>query len=73
MPIWMPLLNLPVVKGSSYEKVKEFYEKASQSFDALETLGKSDMLKGFVLSTLNKLPNINQIWCTQIMNGKAGS
>ncbi len=52
------IVNLPVVKGSSYEKVKEFYEKASQSFDALETLGKSDMLKGFVLSTLNKLPNI---------------
>ena len=47
-----------VVKGSSYEKVKEFYEKASQSFDALETLGESDMLKRFVLSTLNKLPSI---------------
>ena len=33
------IVNLQVVKGSSYEKVKEFYEKASQSFDALQTLG----------------------------------
>ena len=52
------IVNLQVVKGSSYEKVKEFYEKASKSFDALQTLGQADMLKGFVLSTLNKLPNI---------------
>ena len=52
------IVSLQVVKGSSYEKVKEFYEKASQSFDALQTLGQADMLKGFVLSTLNKLPNI---------------
>ena len=52
------IVNLQVVKGSSYEKVKEFYEKASQSYDALQTLKQADMLKGFVLSTLNKLPNI---------------
>lgn len=52
------IVNLEVVKGSSYEKVKEFYEKVSQSYDALETLGQAEMLKGFVLSTLNKLPQI---------------
>ena len=40
------------------EKVQEFYDKLTRSYDALETLGESEMLKGFVLTTLNKLPHI---------------
>ena len=35
-----------------------FYEQLFKNFDALQTLEESDMLKGFVLTTLNKLPQI---------------
>ena len=52
------IVNLQVVKGSNYERVTEFYEKVSRNYDALQTLGEADMLKGFVMSTLNKLPHI---------------
>ena len=38
--------------------MREFYEKLSKNFDALQTLGEGEMLKGFVLSTLNKLPQV---------------
>ena len=52
------IINLPVTRGSNYERVREFYEKLSKNFDALKTLGEGEMLKGFVLSTLNKLPQV---------------
>ena len=52
------IVNLPLTKGTSVEKVQEFYDKLTRSYDALETLGESEMLKGFVLTTLNKLPHI---------------
>ena len=52
------IVNLPVVRGSSYNKVHEFYGSLSNSHDALQTLGEADMLKGFVLTSLNKLPDI---------------
>ena len=52
------IINLPVIRGSNYERIREFYEKLSKNFDALQTLGEGEMLKGFVLSTLNKLPQI---------------
>lgn len=45
------IINLPVTRGSNYERVCEFYEKLSKNFDALQTLGEGEMLKGFVLST----------------------
>ena len=51
------IVNLQVVKGSNYERVTEFYEKVCRNYDALQTLGEADMLKGFVMSTLNKLPH----------------
>ena len=52
------IINLPVTRGSNYERVREFYEKLSKNYDALQTLGEGEMLKGFVLSTLNKLPQV---------------
>ena len=52
------IINLPVTRGSNYERVREFYEKLSKNFDVLQTLGEGEMLKGFVLSTLNKLPQV---------------
>ena len=52
------IINLPVVRGASYNKVHEFYESLSRSYDALQTLGEGSILKGLVLPALNKLPNI---------------
>ena len=54
----MEEINLPVTRGSNYERVREFYKKLSKNFDALQTLGEGEKLKGFVLSTLNKLPQV---------------
>ena len=52
------ITNLPLTKCTSEEKVQEFYDKLTRSYDALETLGESEMLKGFLLTTLNKLHQI---------------
>ncbi|XP_068757472.1 uncharacterized protein [Montipora capricornis] len=52
------IINLPMTRGSNYERMREFYEKLSKNFDALQTLGEGEMLKGFVLSTINKLPQV---------------
>ena len=52
------IINLPVVRGSNYAKIQEFYEKVSKNYDALLTMGEADMLRGFVISTLNKLPHV---------------
>ena len=41
------IVNLPVVKGSSYLKIHEFYESVSRNYDALLTMGKADMLQGW--------------------------
>ena len=49
-------VNLPVVTGSNYLKIQEFYESVSRNYDALLSMGEADMLRGFVMSTLNKLP-----------------
>ena len=52
------IVNLDTVKGSSYEKVLAFYEKLSRNYDALQTLGEHTKLDGFVMCTLNKLPQV---------------
>jgi hypothetical protein len=49
---------LDIVRGSSYEKVQSFYEKLSVSYDALQTLDEHTKLDGFVMCTLNKLPQV---------------
>ena len=51
-------VNLPVIKGSNYLKIQEFYESASRNLYALLTMGEADMLRGFVMSTLNKIPQV---------------
>ena len=48
-------VNLPVVTGSNYLKIQEFYKSANRNYDALLSMGEADMLRGFVMSTLNKL------------------
>ena len=52
------IINLTPVRGHNYEKVQDFYEKLSKNFDALQTLGESEKLSGFVMTTINKLPHI---------------
>ena len=52
------MVNLPVIKGSSYLKIQEFYDSVSRNYDALLTMGEADMLRGFVMSTLNKIPQV---------------
>ena len=42
------IINLTPVKGSSFEKVREFYEVLSKNYDALQTLGEADMLRGIL-------------------------
>ena len=52
------IINLPLVKGTNYDRVLDFYEKLSKNFDALVTLGEGDKLSGFVMTTINKLPQV---------------
>ena len=52
------IINLTPVKGNSYDKVRDFYETLSKNLDALQTLGEEDMLRGFVMTTLKKLPQV---------------
>jgi len=52
------IINLTPVRGSNYSKVQEFYEKLSKNFDALLMLEEGEKLHGFVLATLNKLPQV---------------
>ena len=52
------IVTLPVIKGSNYLKIQEFYESVSRNYDALLTMGEADMLRGFVMSTINKIPQV---------------
>ena len=52
------IINLPTVRGTNHGKVQEFYDKLSNNYDALQTLGEGGKLQGFVMSTLNKLPHV---------------
>ena len=52
------IVNLPVIKGSNYLKNQEFYESVSRNYDALLTMGEADMLRGLVMSTLNKIQQV---------------
>ena len=52
------IVNLPVIKGSNYLKIQEFYESVSRNYAALLTVGEADMIRGFVMSTLNKIPQV---------------
>jgi hypothetical protein len=52
------IVNLAVVKGHNCMKIQEFYEALSRNYGALLTLGEADMLEGFVMTTVNKLPQV---------------
>ena len=40
------IANLPVIKGSNYLKIQEFYESVSRNYDALLTMGEADIRRG---------------------------
>ena len=44
--------------GETKKWVQTLYDQLSKSFDALQTLEESHLLKGFVLTTLNKRPQV---------------
>ena len=50
--------SLTPVRGSNYRKVREFYEKLSKNFDALQTLEEGEKVHGLVMATLNKLSQV---------------
>ena len=52
------IINLTPVKGNIFDKVRDFYESLSKNYDGLQTLGEADMLKGFVMTTIRKLPQV---------------
>ena len=52
------MVNLVAVKGSSYERILDFYESLSKNYDALQTLGEHEKLDEFVMCTINKLPHV---------------
>ena len=52
------IINLQTVRGRNYDKVCQFYETLCKKYDALQTLGEEAMLKGLVVSTLSKLPQV---------------
>ena len=52
------IINIPTVRGSNYIKMQEFYETVSKNHDVLLTLGEANMLRGFVMATLDKLPQV---------------
>ncbi|XP_028415672.1 uncharacterized protein LOC114539136 [Dendronephthya gigantea] len=52
------IINLETVRGSSHDRVQVFYEKLSRNYDALRTLDEHAKLDGFVMCTLNKIPQV---------------
>ena len=40
------IANLPVIKGSNYLKIQEFYESVSRNYDAFLTMGEADIRRG---------------------------
>ena len=46
-----------VITRANYERVKEFYERLNKNHDAIQTLGEAEMLRGFVMTIIKKLPH----------------
>ena len=52
------ILNLQTVHGTNPPKILEFYETLLNSVQTLESMGKLHEIKGYVRSTLDKLPQL---------------
>ena len=54
------IINLAAVKGTNFERVNDFHQKLSKSYDALQTLRKSDTLAGLVMTAIDRLPHLER-------------
>ena len=52
------ILNLQTVHGTNPHKISEFYETLLNSVQTLDSMGKLHEIKGYVRSTLDKLPQL---------------
>ena len=52
------IISLPTVPGTDAKKINRFFETLVANTQTLETMGKLKEVKGFVRSTLDKLPGI---------------
>ena len=66
------IINLPVINGSRYVKVKGFYEILSKHYDALLTMGDTNILKAFFYPLSTNQFKLNPIWCARMMSEKVG-
>ena len=51
-------LGLPVVNGTNSKIIHKFYSKLVTQVQALETMGKLNMINGYVRTVLDRLPSI---------------
>ena len=54
----LKIVQLPTVHGSNPAKILEFYENLMSSVQSLESMGKLTEIKGYVRTTLDKLPQL---------------
>jgi hypothetical protein len=52
------IISLPTVPGTDAKKINRFFETLVANTQTLETMGKLKEVKGFIRSTLDKLPGI---------------
>ena len=52
------IMGLPVVNGTNPKTIHEFYSKLIKHVQALETMGKLNMINGYVRTVLDCLPDI---------------
>ena len=52
------IISLPTINGANPVKIHDFYNKLASNIQTLETMGKIKEIKGFVRTTLEKLPGI---------------
>ena len=52
------IMGLPVVNGTNPEIIHEFYYKLVTHVQALETIGKLNMINGYVRTVLDRLPGL---------------
>ena len=58
MRTWKKSSIYSQLRGFNYFRVQEFYEKLSRNYNAIQALEEGQKLQGFVMTTLNKLPQI---------------
>ena len=52
------IVRLPILYGTKYPKVREFYDKLSTNYEALKAMKSESKVQGLVIETLDKLVHI---------------